>query len=77
MKERPSPRIWRWCCPSRCKYEEAEPSGNGRFGKNGKNGANGKEQEAEAKSTKGKKGKDKDEIKVPAIDPEEDFPRHV
>src|SRR6202043_3094772 len=55
------------------KYEEAEPSGNGRFGKNGKNGANGKEQEAEAKSTKGKKGKDKDEIKVPAIDPKKIF----
>src|ERR1700693_2007934 len=33
------------------KYEEAEPSGNGRFGKNGRNGANGKEEEAEAKST--------------------------
>src|ERR1700732_500031 len=55
------------------KYEEAEPSGNGRFGKNGKNGANGKEKQAEAKSTKGKKGKDKDEIKVPAIDPKKIF----
>src|SRR3984885_13777619 len=55
------------------KYEEAEPSGNGRFGKNGKNGANGKEQEAESKSAKGKKAKDKDEIKVPAIDPKKIF----
>src|SRR5580693_8829673 len=57
------------------KYEEAEPSGNGRFGKNG-NG-NGKDAKAEAeaaeeaktkgKGAKGKKGKagkkeDKDEI---------------
>ncbi len=61
------------------KYEEAEPSGNGRFGKNGKNGKNGaeaKDEEAEtskAKSGKGKKGKDKDEISVPAIDPKKIF----
>src|ERR1700719_4851978 len=39
------------------KYEEAEPSGNGRFGKNGKNGANGQEEEAESTSAKGKKAK--------------------
>jgi DNA topoisomerase-1 len=58
------------------KYEEAEPSGNGRFGKNGKNGAGAKEEEAEAsksKSGKGKKAKDKDEISVPAIDPKKIF----
>jgi DNA topoisomerase-1 len=58
------------------KYEEAEPSGNGRFGKNGKNGANSKDEQAEAakgKSAKGKKGKDKDEISVPAIDPKKIF----
>src|ERR1700723_2985172 len=66
------------------KYEEAEPSGNGRFGKNG-NG-NGKDEKAEAeaaeaakgKAGKGKKGKagkkeDKDEIEVPAIDPKKIF----
>src|ERR1700743_3748347 len=70
------------------KYEEAEPSGNGRFGKNG-NG-NGKDAKAEAeaaaaeeakakgKGAKGKKGKagkkeDKDEIEVPAIDPKKIF----
>jgi DNA topoisomerase-1 len=64
------------------KYEEAEPSGNGRFGKNG-NG-NGKDAKAEAaeevkgKGGKGKKGKagkkeDKDEIEVPAIDPKKIF----
>src|ERR1700733_13467548 len=66
------------------KYEEAEPSGNGRFGKNG-NG-NGKDEKAEAeaaeaakgKGGKGKKGKagkkeDKDEIEVPAIDPKKIF----
>ncbi|HEX4379492.1 MAG TPA: DNA topoisomerase, partial [Candidatus Acidoferrum sp.] len=67
------------------KYEEAEPSGNGRFGKNG----NGKDAKAEAeaaealkgkagKAGKGKKGKagkkeDKDEIEVPAIDPKKIF----
>ncbi len=58
------------------KYEEAEPSGNGRFGKNGKNGAVAKEEEAEAakgKSGKRKKDKDKDEISVPAIDPKKIF----
>jgi DNA topoisomerase-1 len=68
------------------KYEEAEPSGFGRFGKNGKNG-NGKDEKAEAeaaaaeakgKGGKGKKGKagknkDKDEIEVPAIDPKKIF----
>jgi DNA topoisomerase-1 len=66
------------------KYEEAQPSGNGRFGKNG-NG-NGKDEKAEAeaaeaakgKAGKGKKGKtgkkeDKDEIEVPAIDPKKIF----
>ncbi len=66
------------------KYEEAEPSGNGRFGKNG-NG-NGKDAKAEGeaaeevkgKGAKGKKGKagkkeDKDEIEVPAIDPKKIF----
>src|SRR6202030_2899551 len=47
------------------KYEEAEPSGNGRFGKNGKNGNGAKAaeeaEEATAKSGKGKKkGKGKD-----------------
>jgi DNA topoisomerase-1 len=64
------------------KYEESEPSGNGRFGKNG----NGKDEKAEAaaaeeakgKGAKGKKGKagkkeDKDEIEVPAIDPKKIF----
>ena len=67
------------------KYEEAEPSGNGRFGKNGNNGKDEKEKaEAEAadaakgKGAKGKKGKagkkeDKDEIEVPAIDPKKIF----
>jgi DNA topoisomerase I len=68
------------------KYEEAEPSGFGRFGKNGKNG-HGKDEKAEAeaaaaeakgKGGKGKKGKadknkDKDEIEVPAIDPKKIF----
>ena len=60
------------------KYEEAEPSGNGRFGKNGKNGNGAKAaeeaEETTAKSGKGKKkGKDKDEISVPAIDPKKIF----
>ncbi len=66
------------------KYEEAEPSGFGRFGKNGKSG-NGKDEKADAeaegakgKGAKGKKGKadknkDKDEIEVPAIDPKKIF----
>jgi DNA topoisomerase-1 len=71
------------------KYEESQPSGNGRFGKNG-NGI-GKDEKAEAeaaeeakgkkgkgKKGKGKKGKagkkeDKDEIEVPAIDPKKIF----
>jgi DNA topoisomerase-1 len=63
------------------KYEEAQPSGNGRFGKNG-NG-NGKDEKAEAEAAKGKAGKgkkgkagkkeDKDEIEVPAIDPKKIF----
>jgi DNA topoisomerase-1 len=60
------------------KYEEAEPSGNGRFGKNGKNGADGKDAKAEEKEeakgkAKGKGKKGKDEISVPAIDPKKIF----
>src|SRR5579863_3551258 len=48
------------------KYEEAEPSGNGRFGKNG----NGKDEKAEAEAGK---RESKDEIEVPAIDPKKIF----
>ncbi len=66
------------------KYEEAEPSGNGRFGKNGNGSGKDEKAEAEAaeaakgKAGKGKKGKagkkeDKDEIEVPAIDPKKIF----
>src|ERR1700730_5031972 len=60
------------------KYEEAEPSGNGRFGRNGKNGAGGKDAKAEEKEeakgkAKGKSKKGKDEISVPAIDPKKIF----
>jgi DNA topoisomerase I len=59
------------------KYEEAEPPGNGRFGKNGGDKDAKAEEMEEAKGKgakgKGKKGKDRDEISVPAIDPKKIF----